>query len=122
MISCLITISLTGGMIGWLLTNNIIIFVPNWFGTLIFSVILTYFTTLSTSLGDILRYLSYHLYQFLLIINLTLNDVKLKEKINVLFFKLFEIFKYMDKKYNIIEKIQVIFNYFIKELIKVIKR
>jgi len=121
MMSCIITMSLTSSIVGWLFTNFIPLF-PNWLGSIIISIICSYSITLLNSYGDLLRYLSYNIYQFIFIINTTLNDVNLKEKVNVLFFKCIQLFKYMDSKYNIIDKIQIIFDILIKEIMKIIRR
>ena len=121
MMSCVITMSLTSSIIGWFVTNFIPLF-PNWLGSIIISIICSYSITLLNSYGDLLRYLSYNIYQFIFIINTTLNDVMLKEKINILLYKCIQFLKYMDSKYNIIEKIQMIFDILIKELMKIIRR
>eukprot|EP01038_Epipyxis_sp_PR26KG_P010526 gene10526-14142_t len=117
----LLGVVLSSAYIGWALAKKIPFF-PGWIGALSLSGVLGYAGTFNDTRGDTIRFIGHSLTALFTHLSLAMDDVKLKEKIRVLFGKILHFIRILDQRYDIIGKLQVFWQKLIQQITTAMKR
>lgn len=107
MINSLLAIIFASFLIGWNLFRPIPL-IPNWIGSILMACIIGYASTFSDSRGDLIRFSGHSLTSAMGLLMGIADEVGLRGKASVLIGQMLFFLRGMDKKFKVMQKLQVL--------------